>query len=78
MHVWENLDGKGGQWMKRTLVTGLGGHQALPADLDGDGDMDIVTKAYTASATNANEGLVHLSVLENVSSVFRPLFNGTT
>ena len=77
MHVWENLDGKGNQWMKRTIVTGLGGHQALPADLDGDGDIDIVTKAYTASATNANGGLVHVSVLENVSSVFRPLFNGT-
>jgi hypothetical protein len=77
MHLWENLDGQGGKWMKRTIVTGLGGHQALPVDLDADGDVDIVTKAYTAAGTNANGGRVHVSVLENVSTVFRPLFNET-
>ena len=66
MIVWENLDGKGGRWAKRMIVTGLGGHQAQAADLDGDGDVDIVTRPYTAHH-NANGGRMHVSVLENLA-----------
>ena len=64
MHIWENVDGRGTRWQKHTLKTGLGGHQAKAADFDGDGDLDIVTRPYTANNT-ANDGRMHLSVLEN-------------
>ncbi len=65
--LWENRDGRGLEWTKHTLVEGYGGHEARIADLDGDGDLDIVTKPYTAGP-NANGGRVHLSILENLAA----------
>lgn len=66
MHLWENRDGRGKRWKKHTLVSGLGGHQAQVADFDGDGDLDIVTRPYTAGE-NRLGGRVHVSVLENLA-----------
>lgn len=66
MHLWENLDGKGGQWKRHTLAAAYGGHSALVADLDGDGDLDIATKTWTPNADNSNGGRGYLSVLENL------------
>ena len=66
MIVWENRDGKGANWTKHVLVSGLGGHQAQIADLDGDGDVDIVTRPYKP-AHNAIGGRMHVSVLENLA-----------
>ena len=66
MIVWENLDGKGSTWAKRVVRRGLGGHQAQAADLDGDGDLDIVTRPYTAKG-NSNQGRMHISLLENLA-----------
>lgn len=66
MIVWENLDGKGGDWKQQNIVTGLGGHQAQAADLDGDGDIDIVTRPFTAANVD-NGGKMHVSVLENLA-----------
>ncbi|MFP4057061.1 MAG: family 16 glycoside hydrolase [Candidatus Brocadiia bacterium] len=66
MFVWENVDGAGRTWRKHTLLVGLGGHQAQVADLDGDGDPDIVTRPYDPH-DNANEGRMHISVLENLA-----------
>lgn len=64
MYVWENVDGKGRTWKKHTVYSGAGGHQAQVADLDGDGDPDIVTKVYAAGPEQTH---VRLSVLENLS-----------
>ena len=44
-------------------MQGLGGHQAQAADRDGD--IDIVTRPYTA-ASLAHGGRMHVSVLENL------------
>jgi hypothetical protein len=42
-YVWENLDGKGGQWKERIIQDeGLEIHDAAGADMDGDGDTDIL------------------------------------
>ncbi len=63
MYIWENLDGKGTQWAKRLIAAGVGGHEAHLADVDGDGDIDIVTKVYRAGP---NQPYVRISVLENL------------
>jgi hypothetical protein len=39
-------DGRGG-FIKTTLATGLDNHESRVADLDGDGDLDIVGKPYS-------------------------------
>ena len=42
--VFENLDGRGGRWRERLIYTGDEHHDgALAVDLDGDGDLDIVS-----------------------------------
>ena len=42
--VFENLDGRGGRWREREIYTGDEHHDgALAVDLDGDGDLDIVS-----------------------------------
>ncbi len=46
-------------------MQGLGGHQAQAAD-GRDGDIDIVTRPYTA-ASLAHGGRMHVSVLENLA-----------
>ncbi len=63
-YIWENLDGKGTQWKKHTILTGVGGHEARVADFDGDGDPDIVTKTYRAGPDQTH---IRISVLENLS-----------
>jgi hypothetical protein len=42
-------DGRG-QFAKESLSTGIGNHESRAADLDGDGDVDILTKPYTWDA----------------------------
>lgn len=42
-YIWENLDGKGGSWKEHVIFDGPQSiHEATAADLDGDGDMDIL------------------------------------
>ena len=42
--VFENIDGHGGRWRERVIYTGDEHHDgALAVDLDGDGDLDIVS-----------------------------------
>ena len=47
--IWENADGKGAQWTEHVLLEGKECHEAKAADVDGDGDIDIVTKPWTGN-----------------------------
>jgi hypothetical protein len=64
--IWENVDGRGREFAERVILdAGLGGHVAVAADFDGDGDLDIVSKLWRARDDNANGGRNHVDFLEN-------------
>lgn len=64
--IWEN-DGKSPPSFTERIIfnSRLGGHDALAADVDGDGDLDILSKIWNVWSGNANGGLEHVDVLEN-------------
>lgn len=65
--IWENVDGKGQQFVERVILdNGLGGHEAVVGDVDGDGDLDIASKLWRPSKENANGGRNHADYLENL------------
>jgi hypothetical protein len=65
--IWENRDGKGADYLERVILdTGLGGHEAVVADADGDGDLDIASKLWRPRPDNGNEGRNHADYLENL------------
>ena len=39
---YENVDGKGYEWKNHTIYVGLSGHYVSNADMDGDGDNDLI------------------------------------
>jgi len=45
--IWENSDGRGGQWKEHIILKGKRCHEAKAADVDGDGDIDICTKPWS-------------------------------
>ena len=44
--LWENRDGRGGQWQEHVIERGLRTHESVCGDVDGDGDIDILTKPW--------------------------------
>lgn len=65
--IWENSDGKGQKFVERVVLdANLGGHEALAADFDGDGDMDLISKLWRPRQDNANGGRNHVDYLENL------------
>jgi hypothetical protein len=64
--LWENVDGKGQRFVEHVILdANLGGHEAVAADFDGDGDIDIVSKLWRPRRDNANGGRNHVDFLEN-------------
>jgi len=65
--IWENVDGKGAHFVERVILdNGLGGHEAVAADVDGDGDVDICSKLWRPRKDNANAGRNHADFVENL------------
>jgi len=63
--MWENLgDGK---FAERILLDQrLGGHELQAGDVDGDGDIDIVSKPWGCLSWNGLGGKIHVDFLENL------------
>ena len=66
--IWENTDGKGSAFVERVILDAkLGGHEAVAADVDGDGDIDLCAKLWSPRNDNANGGRNHADYLENLT-----------
>lgn len=64
--IWENVDGVAGRFVEHVVFDGrLGGHEAVVADVDQDGDVDIASKLWRPRRDNANQGRNHADYLEN-------------
>jgi hypothetical protein len=54
----ENVAGDGSAWIARTIATGTGGAFAVfPADVDGDGDLDVVSALLSYNAVIWSENV---------------------
>jgi hypothetical protein len=44
--LWENADGRAARWTEHVVQRGLETHESVCADVDQDGDVDILTKPW--------------------------------
>jgi hypothetical protein len=66
--LFENVSGKSVNFEERVIMDArLGGHDVQVADVDGDGDLDIVSKIWRVWTGNGNQGKVHIDYLENLT-----------
>ena len=69
-YIWENLDGKGGQWREHVILdANLGGHDAVVGDITGNGLPDIISKPWNPQKSNAVGGKMFVVFLENISEI---------
>jgi hypothetical protein len=60
-HQWfmfENVDGKGAKWQEHLIRKGLHTHESVCGDIDGDGDIDILTKPWNGDLHLCFENLL--------------------
>ncbi len=66
--IWENDGGRNPVFSEHVILdSGLGTHNAVAGDVDGDGDIDIAGKLWRARENNANGGANHADFLENLT-----------
>ncbi|MEX2232936.1 MAG: VCBS repeat-containing protein [Cyclobacteriaceae bacterium] len=66
-YIFENLGTEQVTFQEKVILdNGLGGHDARFGDIDGDGDLDIVSKIWRRWPENANGGKEHVDWLENL------------
>ena len=46
LFIWENISGDGHEWKEHVILEGKRIHEAVAADVDKDGDIDICTKPW--------------------------------
>jgi hypothetical protein len=67
-YVFENVGRRGAMRFEERVILDnrLGGHDAWVGDVDGDGDVDIVSKIWRVWPESGNGGHVHVDWLENL------------
>jgi len=66
--LWERVGTGPVRFVEHVILDArLGGHDVRVADVDGDGDLDIVSKIWNVWRENANGGRVHVDYLENLT-----------
>jgi hypothetical protein len=64
--VWQNLGDR--KFEERIILDEkLGGHELQAGDVDGDGDIDVVSKVWGATSWNGAGGKIHVDFLENLA-----------
>jgi hypothetical protein len=73
--IYENLDGSGGSWKQHVVFTGDEHHDgAQVVDIDGDGDMDIISIGWTHNRVllyvnqAAENETVNISAVQDIAS----------
>ncbi|MFP4058998.1 MAG: FG-GAP repeat domain-containing protein [Bacteroidales bacterium] len=56
--IYENVDGKGRKWIRHEILTGIESFGGMAGDIDGDGDIDIISKPWHSEENYVLENLL--------------------